>query len=780
MQDASFDAVGDGGDVEAPHDAAWTPGPVAPVDERLEVPIGQWMVTTFPDYGATAQLRHAIESGALQVPDVGHHYGSQWVAFAPGENGQIKVPGFGPIIYAIARVDAEEPIRAMANPKGAAQVIVGTRRQPGDMYLAGKHLIPLTFDPGSNILVVMAYFRGQAPEFQIHSSQHELVFNPNDLTFPDLRAGQSDSMPMGLPVLNMTHGTVTDAVAIVVANGVFAGSSVELAPLGPQTTTQVPFELVPGPDFPTTEETEVVARVRIESPSLEWSYEEDLTLTVRAADFDGAERFTFRSSIDDSTQYFGLRRPTGTGAGEHALVLSLHGASVEARGQAAAYSAKEDVMIVAPTNRRPFGFDWESFGRLDAIEVLDLAQSLFPVDPTRVYLTGHSMGGHGSWQLGTLFPGRFALVGPSAGWISFATYGGAQPYPTGPIGWSSFSSDTLEHVVNLAKKAVYIIHGTADDNVPIAQAETMFATLSPFVEDLHFHKEAGAGHWWDGDVSPGADCVDWPPLFELMSERFLDPYELDFFFISPSPAISPTHSYVTVVAAYSPGERIKLTSKQTESVVTLTAENVVNLRIDGGALMGKGIDTVVVNGSAYEVRDEVMTHGSDTAKHPEAYGPLVQVFYRPFCLVYGEEKEIWRDYAAFLVSTWNIIGNGHACMLPLSELDEDLLARRNIVYVGVPASEVPFPAKMPVDWSSESVSVGDASASGLLAFVFPTQGRLGAVLTTTEGAEQLLFRIQPFSSRFWLPDYLILGQEGLVTTGFFDKDWTYSASLKTP
>ena len=108
------------------------------------------------------------------------------------------------------------------------------------------------------------------------------------------------------------------------------------------------------------------------------------------------------------------------------LVLTLHGAGVEAIGQADAYAPKPGLHIVAPTNRRPYGFDWEDWGRLDAIEVLELAQKVLGTDPRRTYLTGHSMGGHGTWHLGVTYPDRFAAIAPSAGWISMWSYAGAR------------------------------------------------------------------------------------------------------------------------------------------------------------------------------------------------------------------------------------------------------------------------------------------------------------------------------------------------------------------
>ena len=73
---------------------------------------------------------------------------------------------------------------------------------------------------------------------------------------------------------------------------------------------------------------------------------------------------------------------------------------------------KPDAWIVAPTNRRRYGFDWQDWGRLDALEALDW-MSTPEIDPDRIYLTGHSMGGHGTWYLGALYAHRFAAIAPS-------------------------------------------------------------------------------------------------------------------------------------------------------------------------------------------------------------------------------------------------------------------------------------------------------------------------------------------------------------------------------
>ncbi len=99
---------------------------------------------------------------------------------------------------------------------------------------------------------------------------------------------------------------------------------------------------------------------------------------------------------------------------------------MEAMGQASAYSPKSWLHLIAPTNRRPYGFDWEDFGRADAMEVLENAKMTLRHDPARVYLTGHSMGGHGAWHLGSLYPDTFAAIGPTqVGFLTAVTAAGS-------------------------------------------------------------------------------------------------------------------------------------------------------------------------------------------------------------------------------------------------------------------------------------------------------------------------------------------------------------------
>jgi len=49
------------------------------------------------------------------------------------------------------------------------------------------------------------------------------------------------------------------------------------------------------------------------------------------------------------------------------------------------------------------------------LQLLDQVAAKYAVDPKRVYRTGLSMGGYGTWKLGLQHPGRFAVLVPICG-----------------------------------------------------------------------------------------------------------------------------------------------------------------------------------------------------------------------------------------------------------------------------------------------------------------------------------------------------------------------------
>ncbi len=769
--DGSVDARRTDGAVDVGNDGPPVIGPLATSVPPQELVVPSWVVAT-ENTPTGDRVGPALEHNTFVLPSDGSAaYNINWFATPPDTNdalGRAPVQG---LLYAAAQLDVPAGMHAFARVDTVSAVYTNGVLQPGDVYGTGRIRVPLAVHPGTNVVVLQAQAGGSQTEAQIWTTPDEVYFNTSDAILPDLVAGDTSEQFVGVAVLNLTDAPALGLVARVEESDSFYSSAISLAGMGAGAVTQIAFDLLPKGPYPPAG-TSITVGLRIESPSLRYTYRTTVTLHTVAP---GAVfHRTFRSRVDGSAQYYAVAPPTPFDPTvAYGMLLTLHGANTEGFSLAQQYSPKDWLYIIAPTNRRPYGFDWEEWGTLDALEVLDHATESYHPDPTRIYLAGHSMGGHGTWHIGTLFPGRFATLGPSGGWISFYSYTHAL-MPTGAFARSEAASNTLAYMSNLAHRGVYVIHGGADPTVPVSEAEMGVAAARMYTSDVDLWIQPGANHYWTLPGYPGRACVDWPPLFAFMQAHRLDPTELDFTFTTPSPSVSPTHSYVTVLSESDAHHDCVVSSAHTGSTVTVTTSNVRGMQLDGAMLASKGVTQAVVNGAPYPVSGHAMAIGPQDGKRPGVHGPLNEVFHQPWCFVYPDGATVYRQYAAYLLSNWSLTGNGQACALPLSALSTDVRAAYNIVYLGVASGDIPALVGSSITWDANRIALPSGSyPSSAMAMVFPENGRLSAAFTGSAGSEYLLFRLMPLEAGFAAPDYLVFDAHGTRAAGFFAPDWSY-------
>lgn len=126
---------------------------------------------------------------------------------------------------------------------------------------------------------------------------------------------------------------------------------------------------------------------------------------------------------------------------------------------------------------------------LDRLEkLLDRTLEQYPVDPDRVYLTGFSMGGFGSWQWADLRPDRFAALMP--------------------VGGSTYQSRTGQYFLDLPKIAahmpIWMINSATDTEVPVTGADEFFGELLKIGANFGYtrypdgtHGEVSQRAYWD-------------------------------------------------------------------------------------------------------------------------------------------------------------------------------------------------------------------------------------------------------------------------------------------
>ncbi|MEA3345698.1 MAG: prolyl oligopeptidase family serine peptidase [Chloroflexota bacterium] len=183
------------------------------------------------------------------------------------------------------------------------------------------------------------------------------------------------------------------------------------------------------------------------------------------------------------------------------LILFLHGAGergddlelVKIHGIPKIVEERDNFPFITVSPQCPKGSLWnDHFEALEAL--LREAEETYRVDPERIYLTGLSMGGYGSWHFATLHPKRFAAVVPICG--------GAMPMYGFP-----------ERVSVLKDVPIWAFHGAKDSTVPIEESQKLVDVLKEHEGNVRFTVYPDAEH------DSWTRTYDNPELYEWLLQQ---------------------------------------------------------------------------------------------------------------------------------------------------------------------------------------------------------------------------------------------------------------------
>jgi predicted esterase len=695
---------------------------------------------------------------------------------------------------------------------------VGNRYGQSDTYESWQtrfdfSTLPVRLKRGRNEFLFKCA-RGRL-KVRLRTPPRDLFFNGKDITSPDLVAGEEIATQAAIVVVNASDSPSRN-IWISVSGAGLAPREIPLPEIRPLSVRKVAVPL----------------QGRAPSVAGEWPAEITLleknggsavaldkaAIPLRVVASSEAHKRTYISSVDGSVQHYAVL-PARASDRPAALVLTLHGAGVEALNQVRSYSRKTWAHIVAPTNRRPYGFNWEDWGRRDALEVLAEAQRRYATDPNRVYLTGHSMGGHGAWSVGGLFPDLFGAVGPSAGWISFWSYKVRQPADTGSLMGRMIMrpflpSDPSVLLGNYRQHGVYIIHGDKDESVPVAESRWMAAELQKTHRDFVYHEQAGASHWWDVSPAAGVDCVDWPPLFDFFARhaRPLRERVLEVDFATPCPGISASSNWLTIEAQTEPLElsSVKIRVSPAEGLFSGETKNVARLSFDVSSWEPRDSYVVELDGQRIagvprpkgeerlrlarrDGRWEASSRPPAALKGPHRSGLFKDAFNNRVVLVFGtrgtREENAWAEAKArYDAETFWYQGNGSIDVVRDADFVPDRFPDRNVILYGHAEMNSAWPALLgesPIQVRRGRLIVGTRTLQGRdlgCLFIRPRPSSdiasVGVVAGTGLAGMRLtdtlpyLYAGAAFPDLFCArPALLTRGLAGVEAAGFFGNDW---------
>lgn len=159
------------------------------------------------------------------------------------------------------------------------------------------------------------------------------------------------------------------------------------------------------------------------------------------------------------------------------LMLFLHGAGergsdlqkVKVHGPPKIVEKQRDFPFIVVSPQCPSGDWWDE--KLDVLtNLLDDIVARYDVDTDRVYLTGLSMGGYGTWALACKHPERFAAIAPICG------------------GGKHFLGYRLKNT------PIWAFHGAKDRVVPLEKSEEMVGAVNSRGGNAKLTIYPNAGH----------------------------------------------------------------------------------------------------------------------------------------------------------------------------------------------------------------------------------------------------------------------------------------------
>ncbi|TDN95033.1 prolyl oligopeptidase family protein [Salegentibacter sp. 24] len=752
-----------------------------------------------------------------------------WKPIRVNKSSEFKDPNLQNTGYLYLEYESASEKTVLFEASGHSSVLINGLPHAGDHYDFGWSLIPVKLKKGKNQFLLSGG-RFSHIRARLLAPHKPVEFTTRDLTLPDLLIENDTPLWGAIRIINSEDNWLKDAKIRIEIGGTSAETI--LPAIAPEHVKKVPFSIPVPKNLKASEKVQAILYLKDKRNHIIDTTTIDLAVKSKYKH----HKNTFVSDIDRSVQYYSLAPSLNRDRDNQALFLSVHGASVEAVNQANAYKQKEWGHIVAPTNRRPFGFAWEDWGRLDALEVLKHSEELLKTDPQRTYLTGHSMGGHGTWYLGATYPDKFAAIAPAAGYPDLLEYRNSfirrlsedqiqQDYGMSKtefvkkttqdlsdakeirldqiIRRAGNPSRTLKLENNYLHFGVYILHGDSDRVVPTFFARQMRARLGEFHNDFAYYEYPGGKHWF------GDESVDWPPIFYFFNRRKIKAdHQIDKInFTTASPGVSAGSHFIAILQQEIPFEISNFDFEKTQSGFKLRTTNVLSLaiatkaidsikladiQIDDQSLLIPEVDTIYLK--KQQGKWQVSQRPSVFEKNPLRNGGFKDAFRNNVVLVYATggsraENQWYYNRAKFDAEKFYYRANGSLDIIKDTDFKAADFKDRNVVIYGNKSNNAAWLKLLknaPVQVSDNKIKIGEKELLGDhlgTYFIYPRmdseRASIGVVSATGIKGMHAGYANEYLENGSFFPDLIIfddtLGTEGLKgvrAAGFFGNDWS--------
>lgn len=521
-----------------------------------------------------------------------------------------------------------------------------------------------------------------------------------------------------------------------------------------------------------------------------------------------------RSSLDGAPDAFELHVPASfrtKGTARYPLLVLLHGYDGTPERIMTAFLGTDskrpfpgvDGFIVAPAaHGNAF---YRGAGEVAVMDTLDWVVAHYPIDPDRISIAGHSMGGTGSAEIAFHHPDRFSAISSLAGYHSYFVRRDVLGQPLRQWEWTElvrFSPASFAE--NGRDIPLYVAQGTEDK--PLAHSEALVDRYQSLGYSVVAEwPEIGHDVWrlvWSG-------AKGWPPLAARRKPS------------APKHVTLKTNSlrlskrgWVTVVALERtglPGVVDAKVAAPDRLAVTTSRLAAIALERPAPHVAEAAPVTVTIDGTelAFSAAERLEAHRESNgwvkgpipptrglSKRGGLEGPIRDAFGGPLVFVYGtldpRQTRATREVAEHFRARY--AGNAQFDVVADVALSKSLRNSHSLFLVGSSAANSVTRAldpSLPIGMSKNAVRLGKELVTGddELGFisVYPNPENPSRYIVVLEAANARgLFRSQ--SLPLQLPDFLVfdsgvgdaagqqvLGSARALAAGYYDEAWAIPA-----
>jgi dienelactone hydrolase len=533
---------------------------------------------------------------------------------------------------------------------------------------------------------------------------------------------------------------------------------------------------------------------------------------------DGFVRLAWIDETDGSPQFARAYLPANYDpAKKWPMIIQIHGFnpanpvywrwwSADSRhGIDTEFANNQGVIYVEPHGRG--NVQYMGFADSDVLRGISEAKRLFSVDEDRVYLTGDSMGGWGTWNVSTRHSELFAAIAPVFGGVDYHSQMPeedlAKLTPLARFQKEKQSSWSMAESLN--NTPIYVHHGDQDPAVNVEWSRWGVRLLQRWGYDVRYHEYPGKVHE-QLSTNNAAMSGNW----FLEHKRDASPHQVR---IRSAELRNAGAWWARVQQAASPLAFMQVDAEVVDrNVIRLDTENVLDIVLTPPAAIvdpAKPV-SVVWNGVAREMR---VTNGAlrltsasykpaALHKHPGRPGSTSDFLMTPFAIVIGTSSKdpdmvaLCKEKAQGFVEAWKDWQKVAPRVFLDTEIkDEDIARYSLILFGGADANRVTtkLSAKLPLRISAGGVRIDGKefkARDAAVQMVYPNPLNAERYVwlfagTSTGG----MYFAEPNPLRVYDWDYVIVdghipaykqsagAEETRVVSGMFDYNWRFASAL---